>query len=226
MLLISILALFSFIQVHAEPPFACDFEDGTMCEMENGLWFDPQRPVHNFSLTSGELVPDKEIAPSKDHTYNTSSGHFAYWHQPFDSPHTNMDGCLSTPIFELTEHMCLTFAYYIKSVKVDRNGTVLSIYIKGCGFRPLWAVRTDDTLGWQTDEIPLVGYKCNVTIWFNIMANLKNSVSVALDDISVDICARYRTTTTPQPTPSRSIRFTDNISLLAIMFLVSMNYLL
>ncbi|UJR24606.1 hypothetical protein I4U23_005981 [Adineta vaga] len=219
MLLISIFILFSSIQGHVTLDFSCNFEDETMCAMQNSIWFDPQLPLHNFTIVTGENVPDKALAPTTDHTYNTSSGHYAYWHQPLNSLHTDMDGCLSTPIFELQKQSCLTFAYYIKSLNNVRNGTLLFIRIKEIHQSTLWSVRTDDTLGWQTDEVPLISHSGNVTIWFTIMADLGNSVSVALDDINVDICARYRTTTTPIPT-GYSTRLVINTFLLIIVLLL------
>ncbi|UJR07076.1 hypothetical protein I4U23_011364 [Adineta vaga] len=216
MLLIFSFVLFYSIQVRSTSVLSCNFEDGTMCEMQNSLWFDPERPVHNFTLTTGENVPDKSLAPMTDHTYNTSSGHFAYWHQPLGSPHTDRDGCLSIPIFELHEHLCFNFAYYIKSMNSIRNGTVLTVSIKGCYSSTLWVIRTDDTLGWKTDRIQLLDLTCNVTIWFNIMADIKNSVSVALDDITIDTCPRYTTTTISGYSPSLAI----NIYLLMIILII------
>ena len=80
--LVLIFILCSLLQVHGIPIFACDFENGTMCEMQNDAWVDPDFPPYNFTVVTGENAPDKELAPATDHTYNSSSGHFAYWHHP------------------------------------------------------------------------------------------------------------------------------------------------
>ena len=91
MLLVPILILFFVIQVRGIAPFACDFENDTMCGMQNGTWFDPRLPLYNFTVVTGENVPDKELAPVADHTHNSSSGHFLYWHRPMNASHTDMD---------------------------------------------------------------------------------------------------------------------------------------
>ncbi|CAF1026127.1 unnamed protein product [Adineta steineri] len=167
-----------------------------MCEMQNGVWFDPTPPLYNFSIATGQNVPDKELAPTVDHTYNSSSGHFAYWHRPSHALHTDVDGRLSIPIFELTKHMCLNFAYYVKSSESTRNTTFLAVAIKGCYTATLWVMHADDTQGWNTAEIQLLDLTCNVTIRFDVWPDIFNAVSVALDDIVIDICPRYETTTT------------------------------
>jgi hypothetical protein len=214
-----ILILLSSLQVDGIPLFACDFENDTLCEMQNGVWWDLELPLYNFTIVTGENAPDKELSPNRDHTYNSSSGHFAYWHRPSIAQHTSMDGRLSTPIFELRDHMCLNFAYYVKSSRSISNRTYLSASIRGCYRTTLWVVHTDDTLGWQTAQIQLSDLTCNVTIWFDVSPDIFNAVSVALDDIVVDICPRYITTTNPVPY-SHSARFATNIYLLGVLFVI------
>lgn len=218
MLLVPILILFFATQLHGISAFACDFENDTMCGMQNGAWFDPKLPLYNFTIETGENVPDKELAPATDHTYNSSTGHFVYWHRPINATHTDMDGYLSTPMFELHEHMCLNFAYYVKSSNESiTNGTYLIVHLKGCYTTTLWVMHTDDTLGWKTAQIQLNDLTCNITISFDVSPNMLDAVSVALDDISVDICPRYKTTTTPVPS-GHSARLTTNIYLLVALF--------
>lgn len=220
MLLLFVVVLFSPLRIYAVPAFTCNFEDGTMCEMQNGVWFDPELPLYNFSTVTGESAPDRELAPSTDHTLNSSSGHFLYWHHPTHTIHTRIDGRVSTPIFEQREHMCLNFAYYINSSdEIRKNGTYLTASVKGCYRTSLWVVNTDSTQGWTTAEVQLLDYTCNITIWFDVSGDIVNAVVVALDDISVDICSRYLTTTTGVPV-GHSARLSANICLLITLFLI------
>jgi hypothetical protein len=214
MLLVFILILSPFLQVHGIAVFACDFEKKTMCEMQNGVWFDPNLPLYNFTISTAENVPDKELAPTTDHTYNSSAGHFL--HRPLNAPHTGMHGRVSIPMFQQHEHMCLNFAYYVKSSASINNGTYLTVYIRGCYGTALWSMNTDDTLGWKTAETQLLDLRCNVTIRFDVMPGISNAVSVALDDVIVDICSRYRTT--PVPT-DHSTQLATNICLVAALFI-------
>lgn len=213
------IILFSSLQVHGSPMFACDFEDGTMCDMKNGIWYDPQIPLYNFTVATGENVPDKELAPATDHTHNSSSGHYLYWHRPARSAHTSMDGRVSLPIFEQHKHLCLRFAYYINSSEVTKNNTMLVIYLKGCYTATLWGLHADDTQGWQTDEIQLNDVSCNVTISFDAWPDIYNAVSVALDDIVVDTCSRYLTTTTAIPS-GQPAQFAINVGLSVFLLII------
>jgi hypothetical protein len=219
MFLVVIFILFSSLQVHGIPAFACDFENGTICEMQNGVWLNPELPLYNFTIVTGKSAPAEELAPATDHTYNSSLGHYLFWHRLSDAPHTDMDGCVSTPIFEQRQHMCLNFAYYIKSSESINNGTYLTVYIKGCYTRTLWSMHTDDTQGWKTAEIQLLDYMCNITISFDVSPDIFNVVTVALDDIIVDICPRYLTTTTPIPT-GHSSTLATNVDLLVFLFII------
>ena len=176
-------------------------------------------PLYNFSIFTGLTVPNKELAPSVDHTTNSSSAGFAYWHRPTDGEHTARDGRLSTPIFELREHMCLSFAYFIKSSASVSNGTYLVADLKGCYATNLWVLDRDDTLGWQTAEIQLLDLTCNITIGFTVSSAIANAVSVVLDDVVVDTCPRFVTTTSSAPF-SNSSKFTFNSYLLAFLWLL------
>ncbi len=114
--------------------------------------------------------------------------------------------------------MCLNFAYYVKSsTESIRNGTYLTIYFKECHRNTLWVMNTDDTLDWETAQVQFLDGQCNYTLSFHVSPNIFDAVSVALDDISVDICPRYTTTTTPVPS-GHSARLAANIYLLVALF--------
>jgi hypothetical protein len=213
--------LSSSVQVYGIPVFSCNFENETWCGMQNGAWYDPELPLYNFTIVTGQTVPDKDLAPATDYTYNSSSGHFLYWHRPSNAIHTSMDGRVSTPMFEQREHMCLNFAYYVKSSQSVSNGTYLMVYLKGCYSITLWAMHTDDTQGWETAVVPLLDETCNVTIRFDVSPYIFSAVSVALDDIVVDICARYITTTTAV-SAGNSARFESTTWLVVALFVILM----
>ena len=217
-LVVSVFFLLTFVS-HAtsDPAFACTFENDDWCGMQNGAWYDPVPPLYNFSIFTGLTVPDKELAPSVDHTTNSSSGGFVYWHRPANGGHTARDGRLSTPIFELREHLCLSFAYFIRSSASVNNGTYLVVDLKGCYATNLWVLNRDDTQGWQTDTIQLLDLTCNITIGFALSSSVADAVSVALDDVVVDTCPRYITTTASTPS-SNSSKFTFNAFLLPLLF--------
>jgi hypothetical protein len=220
MLFVLTLVLLSSYQVNGIPAFACNFENENSCQMQNGVWFNPELPLYNFTIVTGETVLNKELAPSIDHTYNSSFGHFFYWYRPSNAAHTSMDGLVSIPTFEQRDHMCLNFAYYIKSSQSINNESFLGVHIKGCYQTTLWVVRTDDTDGWKTDQVQLLDLTCNVTIWFDVWPSISSAVSVALDDLLIDICPRY-ITTTASISAGYSLRSTNDVFLQIILLFIA-----
>jgi len=221
-----VVSLLLFLQARGTPIYACDFENGDMCDMQNGIWLTPELPVYNFTIMTGEnasVVDD--LAPTTDHTYNSSSGHYIHWHRlSRHAPHTDMDGCISLPVLEPPEHMCLYFAYYIKSEEVRENITQIAVHSKKCsGSRgALWVLNADDTQGWQTAEVPIMDSDCNVTLWIIAWPDISNIMTVALDDFSVDICSRYVTTTTSPSPIGYASSLTTNVELIFVLFVISL----
>lgn len=46
--------------------FFCDFDNGTICQMDNGNRF--STPTYNFTLVTGETVPSRKLGPTRDRT--------------------------------------------------------------------------------------------------------------------------------------------------------------
>ncbi|CAF4342317.1 unnamed protein product, partial [Rotaria magnacalcarata] len=49
--------------------FACPFDNMTMCDMINGDKYNI--PTYNFSIFTGETIPNPELGPTRDHTTNS-----------------------------------------------------------------------------------------------------------------------------------------------------------
>jgi len=56
--------------------FSCNFDKLTMCDKESG------RPyimsTHNFTVVTGDTVPNQELDPVRDHTSDSRFGRFIY----------------------------------------------------------------------------------------------------------------------------------------------------
>jgi hypothetical protein len=87
--------------------YKCDFEDGTMCQMNN----QQDAPV-NFTIITGRqaMSVNKELGPSVDHTLKTPSRNFLNWYRPSKEIRMAIDGLIITPSMNLTPSSCLRFA--------------------------------------------------------------------------------------------------------------------
>jgi hypothetical protein len=180
--------------------FSCNFDNLTMCDMENGDRY--YHPTYNFTVVTGETIPDRELGPVRDHTSNSSTGGFVYWnrHLPFirgDSGNVHP----SKPI-EQNVGMCIRFAYYVKSLAENKNGTAVSLWTGGCDSSSLWSRSLDDSDGWQIIVVPVPNKACEMTFYFMVYQQLTIPVSVAFDDIEIGTCSSLSPTTTTTSTSS------------------------
>ena len=194
---------------------SCDFDQLTLCDMTNGDRF--TTPTFNFTVVTGDTVPNRDLGPIRDHTNNASTGGFLYWNRQL--PFTARDfGRLSTSTTILQNlGMCVRFAYYVKSLAVNKNGTLLSLSVGGCYAQTLWYTSLDDSQGWQTALLPLSAYSCGETLYFGVSQANPIPISVAFDDIDVDQCntfvpATTTTTTTITTAPSVSTTGVSSVS--------------
>ncbi|CAF4026040.1 unnamed protein product [Rotaria sordida] len=174
--------------------FSCNFDNLTMCEMENG---DRSiRPTHNFTIVTGDTVPNRKLGPTRDHTSNSSTGGFIYWDRQLPFAPTDL-GYIHPPkpmVVDLS--MCIRFAYYIKSSIDNKNGTTLGLTDGGCFGSTLWYIYTDDSQGWQVIILPVPNVVCMESFYFTVYQQPPVVVAVALDDIAIEHCSTLSPTTT------------------------------
>ena len=189
---------------------SCDFDQLTLCDMVNGDQF--TTPTCNFTVVTGDTVPNRELGPLRDHTSNASTGGFLYWNRQL--PFTARDfGRLSTSTTILQNlGMCVRFAYYVKSLAANKNGTRLGLSVGGCYAQNLWYASLDDSQGWQTALLPLGAYNCRETLYFDVSQVDLIPVSVAFDDIVVDQCSTFAPTTTTTTTTTTTSVTTTSVS--------------
>ncbi|CAM4863696.1 unnamed protein product [Rotaria socialis] len=178
--------------------FACSFDNMTMCDMINGDKYNI--PTYNFSIFTGETIPNPELGPTRDHTTNSSSGGFLLWNRTL--PYTARDfGTVDqTPTILQNTGMCIKFAYYVKSLAVNKNTTSISVSTGGCYSGRLWFQALDDSNGWQTAIVPVLNFNCQETFYFSVSQPETIEVSVAFDDIEIDQCSTLIPTTTTSTT--------------------------
>ncbi|CAF3682373.1 unnamed protein product [Adineta steineri] len=178
--------------------FSCDFDNLTMCDMENSVRY--PYPSYNFTVVTGETVPNRDLGPLQDHTNNSTTGGFIYWdrHLPFTSG--DFGNVLSSKSVEINSDMCIKFAYYVKSSIDNKNGTQLGLVTGGCLGTQMWSRSLDDSKGWQVVILPTPNVLCMETFYFQIYQREPVAVSVALDDIEVASCDIISPTTTTTST--------------------------
>jgi hypothetical protein len=180
--------------------FSCTFDNMTMCDMDNGDSF--TEPTYNFTVFTGDTVPNEDLGPTRDHTSNSTSGGFLYWNRQL--PFTARDFGEVHPSTTIVQNlgMCVQFAYYVKSLAVNKNGTTLSISAGGCYATRLWYQSLDDSQGWQVVIVPVAEFACAETFYFAVNQREPIPVSVAFDDIEIDQCSSFLPTTTSTLTSS------------------------
>ncbi|CAF1313350.1 unnamed protein product, partial [Rotaria sordida] len=182
--------------------FSCNFDNQTMCDMENGDRF--TTPKFNFTLMTGDTIPNRNLGPTRDHTSNSSSGGFLYWNRqlPFIPGDNGM--ITTSKSIEQNTGMCIRFAYYVKSLAVNKNATNLMLSTGGCYGATRWYVSMDDSQGWQVVKVPVLQFACAETFYFSVSQDEPIEVSVAFDDIEIAQCSSFNpsTTTTTATTTS------------------------
>ncbi|CAF3389465.1 unnamed protein product [Rotaria sp. Silwood2] len=174
--------------------FSCNFDNLTMCDMTNEDRF--SSPTFNFTVFTGDTIPNPELGPTRDHTTNSSSGGFLYWNRTL--PYAALDFGKIYPLKTIEQNfgMCVKFAYYVKSLAVNKNGTDLYLSPGGCYATVLWYITLDDSQGWQTVIAPVSKDACAETFYFTVNQHESVPVSVAFDDIEIDQCSSLIPTTT------------------------------
>ncbi|CAF2523039.1 unnamed protein product [Rotaria sp. Silwood2] len=83
-----------------------------MCDMTNGDQF--TKPTFNFTVMTGDTIPDRSLGPTRDHTSKSSSGGFIYWNRQL--PFIPGDNGVVEPSKTIQQNtgMCVRFAYYVK----------------------------------------------------------------------------------------------------------------
>ncbi|CAF1192990.1 unnamed protein product [Rotaria sp. Silwood1] len=190
--------------------FSCDFDNQTMCDMENGDRF--TKSTFNFTVMTGDTIPSRNLGPIRDHTSNSSSGGFLYWNRqlPF-VPGDNGVVEPSKPV-EQNTGMCIRFAYYVKSLAVNKNATWLMLSTGGCYGASPWYQSMDDSQGWQVAKVPVLQYACAETFYFSVSQQEPIAVSVAFDDIEIAQCSSFDPPTTTTVTTSTTTHTTQSTS--------------
>ncbi|CAF1626191.1 unnamed protein product [Adineta ricciae] len=180
--------------------FSCNFDDLTMCNMENTDDF--TSPSFNFTVETGETIPRKDLGPVYDHTRNSSTGGFIYWNQqvPFRSGDTGF--IRPWKKIEQNYGMCIQFAYYVKSSVMNKNGTQLILRAGGCYGKEMWIQLLDDSFGWKIVKIPVERFACMENFYFRVRQIEPVQVSIAFDDIRIAQCSSFDPTTTTTTTSS------------------------
>ncbi|CAF2557386.1 unnamed protein product [Rotaria sp. Silwood2] len=175
------------------------------------------KTVFNFTLSTGNTIPDKNLGPTRDHTTNSTSGGFLYWdrHQPLTS--TDYGTIYTSTVIVENFHLCVKFAYYVKSTAINKNGTTIILFSSHSISQIIWFRSLDDSQGWQTVIAPVYDYLYDKTFSFYVNQTQSVPVSVAFDDIEIDQCTTLTptttiTTTTTTKTSTSSTTLTTIIS--------------
>jgi hypothetical protein len=195
--------------------FSCNFDNESMCDMINDDSL--STPTYNFTLFTGDTVPNKALGPTRDHTTNSTTGGFLYWNQHKPYTPTDFGRVCTSETIEQNTGMCIQFAYYVKSAATNKNRTHLSLSTGGCYAALLWYKSLDDSQGWQLLIIPVLNYACTETYYFNVNQGILAAVSVAFDDIQIDQCASLipTTTTTTTSTTTTTITTTQTTTMVS-----------
>jgi hypothetical protein len=178
--------------------------------MINGDRFSP--PTYNFSVFTGETVPNKQLGPTRDHTTNSTTGGFIYWNQHAPYTSTDVGRVSNSKDVEQNTGMCVKFAYYVKSAAKNKNGTRVTLSVGGCLAKQLWSQLLDDSQGWQVVIVPVPNVACGETYYFDVNQGVLAAVSVAFDDIEVDQCTTLIPTTTTTTTTTSTTTTTTTIT--------------
>jgi hypothetical protein len=188
--------------------FACDFDNLTMCDMVNGNQF--FTPTFNFSVTTGENVPNPELGPTRDHTSNSSSGDFLYWQRELPFVPRDAGQISSSKRIEQNLGMCIRFAYFVNSSAMNKNGTTLTLSAGGCYGANLWMRSMDRSEDWQVVTVPVRAFACAETFYFGVTQQEPVPVSVAFDDIDIAQCSSFDPPTTTTSTTTTTVTTTTS----------------
>ncbi|CAF1689145.1 unnamed protein product [Adineta ricciae] len=148
------------------------------------------KTVFNFTLSTGETIPNKNLGPIRDHTTNSTSGGFLYWNRQLPLTSTDSGSISTTTAVSENFNLCIKFAYYVKSTLINQNAT--NILLLGSGFPQVkWSRSLDDSQGWQIAVVRVDDYLYDKTFSLYVNQTQSVSVSVAFDDIDMDQCSQW-----------------------------------
>ncbi|CAF4299508.1 unnamed protein product [Rotaria sp. Silwood2] len=176
--------------------FSCNFDNLTMCDMIN----DEKNSTFNFTIFTGDTIPYQELGPVRDHTINSTSADFLYWNQDLLVNTSNRGRVYLSKTIEQNTGMCIKFAYYVKSKLVNKNTTVIRLSSNGCSSTGLWYRSLDDSRGWQIALVPLSKVASAITFYFDVYRLEPTLTAIAFDDIEIDQCSSFISTTTSTST--------------------------
>jgi len=193
--------------------FSCNFDDLSQCGIKNDDG-SSVLPSYDFSVYTGDTVPKADLGPTRDHTNNSTIGGFIYWNQqlPFVPRATGFIDLDKT--IEQNSGMCIQFAYYVKSLAINKNSTTLSLFASDNRNQWVWRRSLDDSQGWQIVTITMSNDVRKGKFYFIVNQHVNTDISVAFDDITVQQCVTLpfisttTTTTTVQTTTSTTISST------------------
>jgi len=172
--------------------FSCNFDNLTMCDMIT----DEEISTFNFTVFTGDTIPDQELGPTRDHTNNSTSGGFLYWNQHLPVDKNDRGRVNLSKTIEQNTGMCIKFAYYVKSKLVNNDTTVIRVSSDGYSNTRLWYQSLYDSQGWQIALVPVSKVAGAVTFYFDVYALQPTLAAVAFDDIEIDQCSSFIPTTT------------------------------
>jgi len=164
-----------------------------MCDMIT----DEEISTFNFTVFTGDTIPDPELGPTRDHTNNSTSGGFLYWDQHLPVDKNDRGRVNLSKTIEQNTGMCIKFAYYVKSeLVVNNDTTVIRVSSDGYSNTRLWYQSLYDSQGWQIALVPVSKVAGAVTFYFDVYALQPTLAAVAFDDIEIDQCSSFIPTTT------------------------------
>ena len=167
-----------------------------MCEMAN----DQTSSTLNFTVLTGDTIPDQELGPIRDHTNNSTFGGFLYWDQQLSVNISDKGRAYLSKTIEKNSGMCIRFAYYVKSKLVNKNTTIIRLSSDESSGTGLWYQSLADSEGWQIALIPLGNVATAVRFYFDVYRLESILTSIAFDDIEIDQCSSFEPTTTSTST--------------------------
>lgn len=172
--------------------FSCNFDGPSICDIINGQSM--IIPPFNFTIFTGNTIPNRELGPIYDYTSKSSSGGFFYWNRQTDLSHGDFGIFGPSKPIEQNTGMCIKFAYYVNSSKYEKNEITVLLRAASCAFENIWSLTINDSQGWQLIIIPLQDYACTEIFYFGVIQEELSKVSVAFDDIRFEQCSLINTT--------------------------------
>ncbi|CAF4491506.1 unnamed protein product [Rotaria sp. Silwood2] len=153
-----------------------------MCDMVN----DAKSSTFNFTVFTGDTIPNRELGSVRDHTRNSTSGGFLYWNQYLPVSTSDRGRVYLSKTIEQNTGMCIQFTYYVKSKLINKNTTVIRL---------------------SSDGYPNTGL-CAITLYFDVYQLETTLTAVAFDDIVIDQCSSFIPTTASTSTSTKSTSIT------------------